>query len=67
MIVCHCTGATDRDVRQAAALVGGDRGEALRACGAGGCCGGCKPLVLRLLQESESDRRVGTQRPAARD
>lgn len=67
MIVCHCTGTTDRDVRQAAALSGGDRGEALRSCGAGGCCGGCKSLVLQLLQESESDRRVGAQRPAARD
>ncbi|MCB9914337.1 MAG: (2Fe-2S)-binding protein [Planctomycetes bacterium] len=65
MIVCHCTGATDRDVRQAIASSGGDRTEALRVCGAGGCCGGCKAAVLELLAESE--RRRGSERPAARE
>ena len=67
MIVCHCTGATDREVRQAASLAGGDRNEALRACGAGACCGGCRPTVIALLQDADREGRGAMERPAARD
>ncbi len=68
MIVCHCKGATDRDIRRAAD--GG--GEALsavgRTCGAGVSCGSCLETIREVLREhargSETGRTPG-KRPAA--
>ena len=51
MIVCQCKGVNDRAVR--CALEGGADSLAgvERACGAGGACGGCRPLLAALVAE----------------
>lgn len=54
MIVCHCKGTTDRDIRAAAARGRGTCHEVERRCGAGTGCGGCKPAILALLAELAS-------------
>jgi len=50
MIVCHCTGATDRDIRQAA-LAAGAGSSSLCASAAGQCCGGCADKVREIAQQ----------------
>ena len=54
MIVCHCTGATDREIRRAARL-GGSAGEAGRRCG--GCCA----EVTRLINLEKSGQAPAKQ------
>lgn len=70
MIVCHCRGVTDRAIREA--VRGGAHGlaEVTARCGAGGRCGGCRPLVdlvvrLELEALSRSEPAPG-EAPAAR-
>lgn len=49
MIVCHCHGVTDREIRacvQQGARTCGDVGE---VCGAGTGCGGCASLVAEVV------------------
>lgn len=49
MIVCHCHGVTDREVR-AAVREGACRvAEVARRCRAGTSCGGCAPLVAEIV------------------
>ena len=49
MIVCHCKGLTDRDIR-AAVLEGAlTRNDVERACRAGSECGGCRPLIEQII------------------
>jgi bacterioferritin-associated ferredoxin len=57
MIVCHCRSVSDSQVR--AAICGADDRpfvfdveDVTRACGAGGDCGGCHPVIAELLDES---------------
>ena len=49
MIVCHCHGVTDREIR--ASVQGGARtcAEVASGCGAGAGCGGCTSLVAELV------------------
>lgn len=56
MIVCHCKGITDRDIR-AAVLEGHQPAseDFSRACPAGTDCGGCRPLVDALLRDAEGN------------
>lgn len=63
MIICHCLSITDRDLKRAAS--GSSTADAksmdARQCHArlaGSCCGGCKPMVQKLLQT------FGPQKPA---
>lgn len=54
MRVCHCHGITDREI-SACVRNGADTAEAVvRACGAGGSCGGCKPLVDMLVEKERA-------------
>jgi bacterioferritin-associated ferredoxin len=55
MIVCHCMGVSDRSVRRAIQEGASTRRDVARACRAGTGCGGCRPLLDRLLA-SERDR-----------
>lgn len=58
MIVCHCLGLTDRDIRENAARTAARSREELGAdCPAGGCCGGCAPVVDRILSECDGQQR----------
>ena len=52
MIVCHCTQATDRTVCAAATAGCRTADEVAAVCGAGGRCGGCRPLVQELLDQA---------------
>lgn len=58
MIVCHCLAITERDLKRAVsgnpATAGGTSARL-----AGSCCGGCKPMVRKILQS------YGSKKPAA--
>lgn len=57
MIVCHCTGITDRDVRS---LVRKGRAktalEVGRDCAAGHGCGGCRLAIEQIVRQEERSR-----------
>ncbi len=54
MIVCHCTGITDRDirslVRQGRATTAREIG---RHCFAGHECGGCRVTIEQIVRQEE--------------
>ena len=50
MLVCHCKGLTDREVRRAIRAGACTQREVARECGAGSICGGCRPLIDELLE-----------------
>ena len=52
MIVCHCKGLTDRDVRSAVRCGAMTRGSVARACGAGAECGGCRPAIEEIIEQA---------------
>lgn len=52
MIVCHCKAVSDRTVRRAVAEGARTRGQVARRCGAGTVCGGCRPVIQEILQET---------------
>ncbi|HXV37479.1 MAG TPA: (2Fe-2S)-binding protein [Myxococcota bacterium] len=59
MIVCQCTGVTDRAIRKAIRDGARNRRDVARSCGAGICCGGCVPEVDVILEaERERERAV---------
>jgi bacterioferritin-associated ferredoxin len=49
MIVCHCHGVTDREIR--ACVTEGARtcADVADVCGAGSGCGGCQALVAEIV------------------
>jgi bacterioferritin-associated ferredoxin len=53
MLVCHCKGLTDRDVRRAIESGACTRREVTLRCGAGSVCGGCRPVIDELLGAGE--------------
>ena len=54
MIVCHCKGITDREIRGAVREGAKTHRQVARACQAGHACGGCRPLIREII-ESESE------------
>jgi bacterioferritin-associated ferredoxin len=54
MLVCHCKGVTERDVRDAIESGACSHREIARRCGAGSMCGGCRPLIDELLETREA-------------
>lgn len=53
MLVCHCRAVNDRQIQTAAAVVGAvSVREIVSACGAGGVCGGCRPVIEEILGET---------------
>jgi bacterioferritin-associated ferredoxin len=59
VIVCHCTGATDRQIR--ALVRDGDEtpAEIVRACKAGFDCGGCRLAIEQIVLECRLESRHG--------
>jgi bacterioferritin-associated ferredoxin len=53
MLVCHCKRVHCRDIRAAAQAGASDADSVGRACGAGTGCGGCKPLVQKLVEKEQ--------------
>ncbi len=57
MVVCHCEGVTDRQIRKAVRDGALTRRGVTRACTAGRTCGGCRPAIDRIIEGS--DRVIG--------
>lgn len=67
MVVCHCKGLSDRDVRSAIRAGAQSRRQVTRTCGAGSHCGGCRPVIEEILaDELASDVPVGLELAPAR-
>ena len=49
MIVCHCSGVSDREIRSAVREGAQTCRDVARACAAGRMCGGCRPAIRRIL------------------
>lgn len=49
MIVCHCKGITDRDIRKAVLEGASTCTDVESLCQAGTECGGCRPLIQQLV------------------
>jgi bacterioferritin-associated ferredoxin len=58
MIVCHCYGVSDREIRKCAREGAQDLAAVGRHCGAGTGCGGCRPELDDIL---ESEGGGGSQ------
>jgi bacterioferritin-associated ferredoxin len=52
VIVCSCHGVTDREIRKHACAGARTPRQVAEACGAGGKCGGCRPVVREILEET---------------
>ena len=52
MIVCHCNGISDQEIRRTVREGASSLGEVARACGAGTCCGGCHQAVDQIVTET---------------
>ena len=62
MIVCSCHGVTDREIRQHACSGARTPRQVAEACGAGGACGGCRPVVREILEEAHGARTLSLVR-----
>jgi len=51
MYVCHCQVVNDRRIRETIDAGARTPSQVARACGAGATCGGCVPMIRRLLAE----------------
>lgn len=56
MIVCECTGTSDRKIRALAEEGVTKVAEVTRRCGAGGCCQSCRPAIARILRQVAAER-----------
>ncbi len=50
MLVCHCHAVNDRMIRQCVSDGARSEHEVRKACGAGSGCGGCRPVIDRLIE-----------------
>ncbi|MBK9383700.1 MAG: (2Fe-2S)-binding protein [Planctomycetes bacterium] len=60
MILCCCTGTSDRDLRSLVREGARDLDRLGEATGAGACCGGCRPALRELLREEGVLASAGT-------
>lgn len=65
MIVCHCRGISDRTIRQVVREGAGSLRQVVMASRAGRVCGGCRPLVQKIIAEETATGTAGEARPAA--
>lgn len=61
MLICHCRGISDRQIRRAVRAGAVTADQVSQACGAGGGCGGCMGAVEEVLQ---SELQVSVSQPA---
>ena len=54
MIICHCLRVNDRVIRSAVREGAKNREQVVRACGAGGGCGGCAAAIEEIVHEEGS-------------
>ena len=50
MLVCHCHAISERTIRQCVDNGARSEDDVGEACGAGTGCGGCRPVVDRLIE-----------------
>lgn len=62
MIVCHCRGVSDREIRRCVRAGDVTVGAVSQACGAATGCGGCRPLVGKIV-EAELEAQRGLRLP----
>jgi bacterioferritin-associated ferredoxin len=55
VLVCHCLVVNDRRIRDEIDRGACDEADVALACGAGSECGGCGPMIRRLLREAGAD------------
>jgi len=66
MIVCHCSGVSDRTVRSVVRRGAADRRSVARECGAAAGCGGCLATVEQIIeQELRREPSAGEPGPLA--
>jgi bacterioferritin-associated ferredoxin len=63
MIVCHCKGLSEREIKRALIEGASSADEVARSCLAGSECGGCRPLIEKLVRarrtsDTDSSRTV---------
>ena len=63
MRVCHCHGITDHTIRTCVQQGATTTENVGRSCGAGTSCGGCRPLIDKLVQR-ETQRFVASNEAA---
>jgi NAD(P)H-nitrite reductase large subunit len=77
LLVCHCHNVCDRVIRQCVREGAQTVGAVKAACSAGGSCGGCVPMVHRLVlaervrlaheraEDAASDAAAASMNPAS--
>ena len=65
MLVCHCHGIGDRNIRECIRNGARTVDEVSRACGAGTTCGGCRPVIRALMGDETLQRRCAEDSPQA--
>jgi bacterioferritin-associated ferredoxin len=50
MLVCHCHAVNDHMIRRCVDAGARSESEVRAACGAGGTCGSCRPVIDRLIE-----------------
>ena len=59
MLVCHCNGISDRTIRRVVREGAKSVAEVSRECGAGSCCSGCSPTIMRIIRvETRSETQT---------
>lgn len=66
MIICHCRGVSDRDIRRAVRKGARTPDEVARVCQAGTGCGGCTPVIDSILSIEAHGPVAPAAEPAAR-
>jgi bacterioferritin-associated ferredoxin len=56
MILCHCQAVSDREIRRIVRAGATIRHDVMRECGAGELCGGCVPLIDKIVAEETAER-----------
>ena len=54
MIICHCMRVNDRLIRTIAREGARSSEQVAEECGAGACCGGCRPAIDEILREERA-------------
>ncbi|UCE86726.1 MAG: (2Fe-2S)-binding protein [Deltaproteobacteria bacterium] len=64
VIVCHCTGASDRAIRRAVRSGAVTVSEVSDRCAAGAFCGGCRPVIAEIIGLERRSFATATEVPA---
>ena len=65
MLVCHCNRVCDREIRRCVRSGAGSVTAVQAQCGAGTTCGGCLPLVARLVRTEQAEMAEEEAVPSA--